>query len=247
MNATLETPVVLTKSAAGKPPKRKILLVDDDPAICQMLRRLLAEEDFLVLTASNSTEVLELVKMTRFHLVLLDLKRPLEDEWETLGWLAAENPLLPVILISDRTDQFFHMLASGGALLERPLNPNKLFHTIHHLVAEPAEGRPAPFPERPRIVSLHPVGERPPAENQEGKLTINDTNDVLKWLRTINECRRTQPARYHASSDGKPVVTSTTTHPNVRFASISKVVPVFDETSLAIDHVPVLIKAPKRP
>jgi DNA-binding response OmpR family regulator len=162
MNATLEAPVALTKSAIGKPPKRKILLVDDDPALCQMLRRLLAEEDFLVLTASNSAEVLELVKMTRFHLVLLDLKTPLEDEWETLGRLAAENPLLPVILITDRTDQFFHMLASGGALLERPLNPNKLFHTIHQLVAEPAERRLTPFSERPALFHYIPLGKNAP-------------------------------------------------------------------------------------
>lgn len=77
-------------------------------------------------------------------------------------------------------------------------------------------------------------------------MKINDTNDVLKWLRTINECRRTQVPRYHASSDGKPFVTSTTTNPNVRFASISRVVPVFDETILAINHVPVFKKALKR-
>ena len=40
MNATLETPVVLTKSAAGKPPKRKILLIDDDPASSNNVRGL---------------------------------------------------------------------------------------------------------------------------------------------------------------------------------------------------------------
>ena len=109
-----------------QPAKRKILLVNDDPATRQMLRQLLAGEDFLVLTAANGVEAFELVSTKKFDLVLLDLSMPVEDGRETFGRLSAQNPLLPVLLITDRPNQFFHAVGSGiGALLEKPLNSGR--------------------------------------------------------------------------------------------------------------------------
>lgn len=133
-----------------QPAKRKILLVNDDPATRQMLRQLLAGEDFLVLTAANGVEAFELVSTKKFDLVLLDLSMPVEDGRETFGRLSAQNPLLPVLLITDRPNQFFHAVGSGiGALLEKPLNSGRLFDTIHSLLQEPAEVRLARFMGRP--------------------------------------------------------------------------------------------------
>lgn len=150
MNATFETPFTRPTSRTVKSGKRKILLVDDDPAMRQVLFQLLAGEDFLVLTAASGVEAFELVNTQKFDLVLLDLSMPVEDGWETLGRLSAQNPLLPVILITDRPNQFFHAVASGiGALLEKPLNFTKLLHIIHNLLQEPAEERWARFMGRP--------------------------------------------------------------------------------------------------
>jgi DNA-binding NtrC family response regulator len=150
MNATLESPVPVMKSRTGRPVKRKILLVDDDPATRQILRRLLAEEDFLVLSAANGAKALELINITNFDLVLLDLKAQVDDEWEIFGRLSAQNPLLPVILMTSRPNLFFQAVASGiGALLEKPLNFIQLFRTIHNLLEEPAEERLARFTGRP--------------------------------------------------------------------------------------------------
>ncbi len=185
MNATFETRYTLTKSRTVKPAKRKILLVDDDPAMRQVLCRLLAEEDFLVLTAANGDEALELVNITKFDLVLLDLKAQVEEGWETFGQLSAQNPLLPVILITDRPNQFFHAVASGiGALLEKPLNFPRLFHTIHNLLQEPAEERLARFMGRPAGFHYIPPKARRLRKNLEGKLKFNDTNNMMTRLQT---------------------------------------------------------------
>jgi CheY-like chemotaxis protein len=150
MNATFKAPEPMMKWRTAKPAKRKILLADDDPAMRQVLRRLLSEENFLVLTASDGAKALELVNLTRFDLVLLDLKAQAEEGWEIFGQLSAQNPLLPVVLITDHPNQFFHAVASGiGALLEKPLNFTRLFHTIHNLLQEPAEERLARFMGQP--------------------------------------------------------------------------------------------------
>jgi CheY-like chemotaxis protein len=159
MNATVEMPAPALKSNSVRPDKQKILLVDDDPAIRQILLRLLAEEGYLVLTAANGVEALELVKVTEPDLVLLDLNMPVKDGWETFMELSIVHRHLPVILITARPNQFFSALASGaGALLEKPLDFVKLFSTIQSLLEEPTEdrlarlsGRPSAFAYRPPI------------------------------------------------------------------------------------------------
>jgi len=137
MNAPVEIAAPVAKAA-----KQKILLVDDDPAIRQILVRLLTEENYLVLTAANGVEALVLSSSARFDLVLLDLNMPVKDGWATFEQLTSDSPMLPIILITGRPNQFFPALASGvGALLEKPLDFTKLFHTIHELLEEPVADR----------------------------------------------------------------------------------------------------------
>jgi CheY-like chemotaxis protein len=85
--------------------------------------------------------------------VLLDLNMPVKNGWDTFERLTAENPLLAVIIITARSNQFFTALSAGvGALLEKPLDFPKLLETIAKLIAEPANtrlarlvGQPAEF------------------------------------------------------------------------------------------------------
>jgi CheY-like chemotaxis protein len=154
MNTALETAAPAAKPTATR---QKILLVDDDPAIRQILVRLLAEEGYLVLTAANGAEALALVASAKFNLVLLDLNMPVKNGWDTFEQLTARNPLLPIILITARPNQFFPALASGvGALMEKPLDFTKLFHTIRSLLEEPEEVRLARLTGRSAAFSYVP-------------------------------------------------------------------------------------------
>lgn len=118
------------------------MLVDDDPAIRQILLRLLEENDYLVLAASNGAEAIEAAAAAKPDLVLLDLNMPIKDGWETFKQLSTENPLLPFILITACPNQLFSALGAGvGALLEKPLDFEKLFITIESLLKEPVETR----------------------------------------------------------------------------------------------------------
>lgn len=49
-------------------------------------------------------------------------------------------------------------------------------------------------------------------------MKFNDFNDTRTRLQTVNKCLRAQPPIGPASSNGKPVVSSTTTNNNDRFA-----------------------------
>jgi DNA-binding response OmpR family regulator len=158
MNTTLENPAAAPAPAVRPAATRqKILLVDDDPAIRQILVRLLTEEGYLVLTAANGVEALVLIDSATFNLVLLDLNMPVKNGWDTYEQLTAKHPLLPVILITARPNQFFPALASGvGALMEKPLDFTKLFHTIRTLLEEPEEVRLARLTGRSATFSYVP-------------------------------------------------------------------------------------------
>jgi hypothetical protein len=52
-------------------------------------------------------------------------------------------------------------------------------------------------------------------------LKFNSFNDVMTRFQPTNECLRAQPVISPAHSNGKPVVSSTTTNQNDRFAPLS--------------------------
>lgn len=150
MNALIESPLPDVQPETLREVKKKILLVDDNPAIRKMLGILLIGEGYTVVLAINGGEAIEVVRATDIDLVLLDLNMPGMDGWETFEKLASENPMLPIIVITARSNRNFTALAAGiGALLEKPLDLPKLFLTIRDLLDEPDEIRLARVAGRP--------------------------------------------------------------------------------------------------
>jgi DNA-binding response OmpR family regulator len=144
-----------------KPPDRHhILLVDDDAGVRGSLQDVLVEEGYLVIPANDGQHALEIIASTSVDLVLLDLNMPRKNGWDTFERLSAEHPLVPVILITARSNQLFTAVGAGvGALLEKPLDIPHLLTTIRRLLTESSEvrlrrlvGREAPFDYRPSHV-----------------------------------------------------------------------------------------------
>jgi len=157
MKSVLEVPRSELKAEEMPSPQKRILLVDDDPAIRQLLMRLIADENFEVLTAANGAEALALAASMNFDLVVLDLNMPVKNGWETFEQLSSQNPVLPIILITARPNQFFPAMAAGvGALLEKPLDFAKLFDTIRNLLQEPPESRMARMAGQPALFRYVP-------------------------------------------------------------------------------------------
>ncbi len=150
MNALLESPLPEAQSKTLPRLKEKILLVDDEPAIRQMLARVLTWEGYNVSPAASGAEALEFAGNADFDLVLLDLNMPGMDGWDTFEKLTAKHPLLPVIVITARPNQRFTALAAGiGALMEKPLDLQKLIAMIRDLLDEPDDVRIARLAGRP--------------------------------------------------------------------------------------------------
>ena len=150
--------------------KNRILLVDDDPGVRRMLLRVLEEENYLVLPATNGVQALEIASTKAPDLVLLDLAMPLQNGWDTFQQLSNDHPSLPVIIITARPNQLFPALASGvGALMEKPLDLPKLLRTIRDLLAEPPEARLARTAGRLAEFRYLPPKHKEPAATPAGE------------------------------------------------------------------------------
>jgi DNA-binding response OmpR family regulator len=139
MNTKLQTKSATTTSSSTRP---TILLVDDDPSVREMIGRVLTAEGYLVLSASNGAEALGIAATNRVELVLLDLNMPIKNGWDTFEQLTSRDPLLAVIIITARPNQFFTSLGAGvGALFEKPLDFPTLLQTVSKMLEESAELR----------------------------------------------------------------------------------------------------------
>jgi sigma-B regulation protein RsbU (phosphoserine phosphatase) len=107
--------------------KASILVVDDDAANRDLLSRRLQRYGATVTTADDGLRALQLLRKTRFDLVLLDLLMPGLDGYQVLAKLKADANLrnVPVIMISglDQENGIARCLEAGAEdYLTKPFN-----------------------------------------------------------------------------------------------------------------------------
>lgn len=121
---------------------KRILLVDDERSIRESLSKVLRAENYEVVVGENGQEAIEKHGAERIDLLILDLNMPVKDGWATLEWLAKINPLLPVVLITGRSNQrALAETAGADVLMEKPLDLLLLLQTIRELTDESPENR----------------------------------------------------------------------------------------------------------
>jgi DNA-binding response OmpR family regulator len=141
-NGARPVPLAGTGAALVQAMKNKILLVDDDAAVRKSLARALEAEGFDVLAARSGREAIREFLAEPPDLVLLDLNMPGKDGWHTFDYMEKQNPLVPVIVITARPNQFERAVVSGiDALMEKPLDLPLLLNTIKRLLQETAQER----------------------------------------------------------------------------------------------------------
>src|SRR5215510_10312467 len=84
-----------------------LLLVDDDPAVRERLREIFESADYRVVTASEASSALRVLKGVRCDLVALDLEMPGVDGLALCKLLRAQptTSKLPIIVLSESDDE----------------------------------------------------------------------------------------------------------------------------------------------
>jgi CheY-like chemotaxis protein len=119
----------------------KILVLDDEENYTRMLRDLLEQHRYQVVTATMPEKALELLKETAFDLVVSDYKMPVMDGAAFLKNARKIYPDLPVILVSGlmNTPELVKVANMSVTLVfEKPLNTQDFLQSVRRF-ATPLE------------------------------------------------------------------------------------------------------------
>jgi CheY-like chemotaxis protein len=110
---------------------KPILVVDDDPAIRDLVADALQDEGYLVTTAANGAEAVEVVEGSQPWLVLLDMRMPVLDGWGFAQVMRERGVRLPIVVMTAAENaQHWCDEVGGDACLSKPFDLDELFGTV---------------------------------------------------------------------------------------------------------------------
>jgi DNA-binding NtrC family response regulator len=126
--------VVSAPPQVFKPSHHHVLIVEDDVLVRGSLAAVLESEGYEVDEANDGMEAVSHVIEHVPDLVLLDLNMPHCDGWTAFSQLDRVTPLVPVIIITARPNQYEKAVQLGvDAFMEKPLNLPVLVRAIKRL------------------------------------------------------------------------------------------------------------------
>jgi len=121
--ANLPVPRSTAQARAAQPAHNHVLIADDDAVVRGSLAAVLESEGYVVDEARNGIEAVTRAMEHTPDLVLLDLNMPHWDGWTAFAKLDRVRPLVPVIVITARPQQYQEAVRLGvDAFMEKPLN-----------------------------------------------------------------------------------------------------------------------------
>lgn len=112
---------------------KRILIVDDDPDIRQVLLDRLESYGYTVETAQNGREALEVLDVSHFDGVLLDINMPEIDGGEVLKRAQQLYPTLPVIMVTASASHIQAMKTryqGAKGYLQKPIQQEELKEAV---------------------------------------------------------------------------------------------------------------------
>jgi DNA-binding response OmpR family regulator len=110
---------------------KTILVIDDEKDLIKLVDHNLSKEGFLVVSARNGADGIEIAKKHRPNLILLDIMMPKMDGWEVCKLLkvTAELAQIPVIMLTARaqeTDKILGLELGADDYITKPFSPREL-------------------------------------------------------------------------------------------------------------------------
>jgi DNA-binding response OmpR family regulator len=115
---------------------KRILIIDDEFSIRSMLKKMLEQEGFDIIVASDGKEGMKLFEKDPADLVITDIIMPEKDGLEIIQALRKGYPDVPIIAMSgggrNPPDGYLNMakLFGAQATFEKPLKKEELLNAI---------------------------------------------------------------------------------------------------------------------
>ncbi len=126
--------------------QKKILVADDDPDIILALRMRLEDAGYLVVTASNGREAIDVIRSEKPDLALLDVIMPEGNAFAVMDGLREdERQQLPVVFLTADTQEVSQIKAFNRGIrhyLTKPCDAQTLLILVESALAD-VEGKTA--------------------------------------------------------------------------------------------------------
>ena len=146
--------------------KGQILIVDDEKSIRDLITDVLVIADYEVTPAADGLSALNLIRKTKFDLILLDVNLPKVDGFAILEKVRESAPTQPIIMISARVEKedVTHGLKLGADdYVRKPFSVEELVLRIENILRRLKKNNPEIF-----VCGPITLNER------EHKVTFND-------------------------------------------------------------------------
>ena len=114
----------------------KILIIDDDIDMADVLKMVLINAGFDVVTTSSSLDAVDLTRNEKPDLILLDVLMPEMDGWEVCKAIRKFSKVPIIILSVFKSPQYLQQALDAGAdgYLAKPVSRSELIAHINGLV-----------------------------------------------------------------------------------------------------------------
>lgn len=116
----------------------RLLIVDDVPDNLFLVRTILEEEGYEIVTSSNGQEALEIIETEPPDLVLLDVMMPVMDGYEVTRRMRAmkDLPFIPILLITayDRANAVKGLDLGADEFIRKPIEADELLARVRSLL-----------------------------------------------------------------------------------------------------------------
>ena len=122
--------------------KRRVLCIEDEPEMIDLIRLILERKGFEVLGAVGGQEGLDMVRVEKPDLVLLDLMMPDIDGWEVYRQMKADKELkhIPVVVVTAKAQSIDKVLGLHIAKVDdyvtKPFGPGDLLESVDRVLGE---------------------------------------------------------------------------------------------------------------
>ena len=105
-----------------------VLIIEDDPSISEIVSRVLEKEGFITHTAFDGAQGLDAYYLTLPDIIILDVKMPIMDGWETLTRLrrVSETPVIMLTVYSAKQDIIKGLELGADDYLVKPFGIKEL-------------------------------------------------------------------------------------------------------------------------
>jgi two-component system response regulator (stage 0 sporulation protein F) len=118
-------------------PTPRILVVDDDSAQCGVVGKLLADQGYLVHSATDSSVALDMISQNRYDLLVLDYQMPGFNGVEVFRHARQMQPEIAGVFLTAYTNinTVFPAIDAGvERVLSKPVNASELIPVVKELV-----------------------------------------------------------------------------------------------------------------